>query len=116
MTILGASSKLVAQLNARIPRGMRGVHSVWIRTDTVEGEFVQRICVALNPNAMPRVLASLPAIPASIDGFPVVRVDWPSGPDAETIHAYEDGSRPQTWNTSSNEAAPNRPPEVGFSR
>jgi len=98
-TATQAATKLIGQLNARIPRGIRGVHSVWVRTD-ISGppdepsEFMQWICVAINPATMPRVLASLPEIPAEIDGWPVQRVAWPSGPDVATVASYEDGTVP----------------------
>lgn len=66
---IDAAQTLIAQLNAPPV-----AHSVWVRTDVVEGEFVRSLCVSIRPGWKSKV-----KVPKEHAGIPVVEVPWPKG-------------------------------------
>jgi hypothetical protein len=88
-TAVQAAATLVARIAAGTPANVRGAHAVWVTTEVVDGEFQRFISVALNP----KFRLGIP-IPGKVAGWPVRRMEWPTGDDVDTIAAYEDGTRP----------------------
>jgi len=66
---INAAQTLITTLNAP-PQA----HSVWVKTDVVDGEFVRSLCVSVRPGFKSKI-----KIPAEHQGIPVVEVPWPKG-------------------------------------
>lgn len=66
---IDAAQGLIQKLNAP-PQA----HSVWVKTDVVDGAFVQSLCVSIRPTYKAKI-----KIPAEHNGIPVVEVPWPKG-------------------------------------
>lgn len=68
-TYLDAAQSLILRLNAPAQ-----VHSVWIGTEVVDGEFKRSLNVSVRPGWKNRI-----KVPTEHLGIPVVEVPWPKG-------------------------------------
>lgn len=66
---IDAAQTLIKRLNAPTV-----AHSVWVKTDVVDGEFVRSLCVSVRPGWKAKV-----KLPTEHSGIPVVEVPWPRG-------------------------------------
>lgn len=62
-----AAQSLIRSLNAPAQ-----YHSVWIRTETEDGQFKKSLCISVRPGHEHQV-----RVPAEHMGFQIVNVPWP---------------------------------------
>lgn len=65
---LAAARKVITKLRTRA-----NMHSVWVQTDVVDGEFRDRIAVAVSPDEK---TGADRRVPATMDGYEIVQVPW----------------------------------------
>lgn len=64
---IAAAQSLVAKLNAP-PQA----HSVYVKTEVVDGEFVRKLCVSIHPKFKGQI-----TVPETHEGIDIISVPWP---------------------------------------